>query len=108
MTIELTNDDGETIRPAGEPLWRGVTMLRYDKGRWHRQAKPTQSVVSFKTDRRRLPTRIHQKIKLEPERLGDLVRHAADAECKIGSPVCTESLYERRHAVSARFKGERL
>ena len=48
MTVELTDDDGETIGPVGEPLWRGVTMLRYDKGRWHRQAKPTQSVVSFK------------------------------------------------------------
>jgi hypothetical protein len=66
MTVELTDEQNETIRPVGEPLWRGVTMLRYDKGRWHRQAKPTQSVVSFKTDRRRLSKRIHQKINLEP------------------------------------------
>ncbi|HEX3447566.1 MAG TPA: DUF3488 and transglutaminase-like domain-containing protein, partial [Isosphaeraceae bacterium] len=66
MTVEFTDEQHETIRPVGEPLWRGVTMLRYDKGRWHRQAKPTQSVVSFKTDRRRLSKRIHQKINLEP------------------------------------------
>jgi protein-glutamine gamma-glutamyltransferase len=66
MTVELTDEQDETIRPVGEPLWRGVTMLRYDKGRWHRQAKPTQSVVSFKTERRRFRKTIHQKINLEP------------------------------------------
>jgi protein-glutamine gamma-glutamyltransferase len=66
MTVELTDEEGETIQPVGEPLWRGVTMLRYDKGKWHRQAKPTQSVVSFKTERRRMRKTIHQKINLEP------------------------------------------
>ncbi len=69
MTVEFTDEDDKTIRPADEPLWRGVTMLRYDKGRWHRQSKPTQSVVSFQ-DQRHRPARsrkrIHQKIKLEP------------------------------------------
>ena len=47
MSIELTDEDDKAIRPAEEPLWRGVTMLRYEKGRWHRQSRPTQSVVSF-------------------------------------------------------------
>jgi hypothetical protein len=67
MTVELTDDDDKTIHPAEEPLWRGVTMLKYEKGRWHRQSKPTQAVVSFRADRR-LRTRkmIHQKINLEP------------------------------------------
>ena len=48
MSVELTDDDDKAIRPVEEPLWRGVTMLRYDKGRWHRQSKPTQTVVSFR------------------------------------------------------------
>jgi len=67
MTVELTDQDDKTIRPAEELLWRGVTMLRYEKGRWHRQSKPTQSVVSFRSDRRPGPRRtIRQRIKLEP------------------------------------------
>ena len=47
MSVELTDDDDKVIRPVEEPLWRGVTMLRYEKGRWHRQSRPTQTVVSF-------------------------------------------------------------
>jgi hypothetical protein len=68
MTIELTDEDDKTIHPVEETLWRGVTMLRYEKGRWHRQSKPTQAVVSFRNDRRPLGIRktIHQKITLEP------------------------------------------
>jgi hypothetical protein len=67
MTVELTDQDDKTIRPVDEPLWRGVTLLRYEKGRWHRQGKPTQTVVSFKPDRRAAPRKmIHQKITLEP------------------------------------------
>jgi protein-glutamine gamma-glutamyltransferase len=69
MSVAFTDEDDKTIRPTGEPLWRGVTMLRYDKGRWHRQSKPTQSVVSFQNQnhrRSRSRRRIHQKINLEP------------------------------------------
>jgi hypothetical protein len=65
MTVELTNQDDKTIRPVGEPLWRGVTLIRYEKGRWHRQARPTQSVVSWRT-RQPVTERIHQKITLQP------------------------------------------
>jgi transglutaminase-like putative cysteine protease len=67
MTVELTDERGEPTRPDEEALWRGVTMLKYQHGRWHRQTKGTQAVVSFKNDplhnKKRL---IHQKIKLEP------------------------------------------
>ena len=49
MTVELTDEDGKPIQPDDEPLWRGVTMLQYERGRWHRQSKPTQAVVSFRT-----------------------------------------------------------
>ena len=67
MTIELTDETGEATRPDGEPLWRGVTMLRYDDGRWHRQTKGAQAIVSFKEDPRRKNGKlICQKIKLEP------------------------------------------
>ena len=59
MTIECLDADERTVRPAEEVLWRGVTMLRYDKGRWHRQSKPTQAVVSFRNDRRALYISIH-------------------------------------------------
>jgi len=66
MTVELSDEDGKSVRPIDELLWRGVTMFRYEGGRWHRQPKPTQSVVGFNT-RRRLRTGklIRQKIKLE-------------------------------------------
>ena len=47
MTVEIADETGEPIRPDEEPLWRGVTMLRYEDGRWHRQNKGTQSVVGF-------------------------------------------------------------
>ena len=67
MTVEFENELGERIRPDGEPLWRGVTMLRYEGGRWHRQSKGAQSVVSFKFDSRlREGKLVRQKIKLEP------------------------------------------
>ena len=69
MSVAFTDEDDKTIRPVDEPLWRGVTMLRYDKGRWHRQSKPTQSVVSFQNQslrRARSRRRIHQRINLEP------------------------------------------
>ena len=67
MSVELTDDDDKAIRPVEEPLWRGVTMLRYEKGRWHRQSRPTQTVVSFQRQQRaRVRKKIHQKITLEP------------------------------------------
>ena len=67
MTVVLTDEHDEPTRPVDEPLWRGVTMLRYDGDRWHRQTKGTQAVVSFKTDPRlKTGKLIRQRIKLEP------------------------------------------
>ena len=84
MTVELTDDDDKAIRPVEEPLWRGVTMLRYEKGRWHRQSKPTQTVVSFQRQTRaRVRKRIHQKITLEPNDSATLVRHPSHARCAV-------------------------
>jgi len=67
MTVELTDTEGQPFRPTDELLWRGVTMLRYQDGKWHRQTKGTQSVVSFKSDPRiKEGPILHQRIKLEP------------------------------------------
>ena len=65
MTVEFTDMDGKTISPPVEPLWRGVTMIRYEKGRWRRQARrPTQMYVGFPA-RSLKNDLIKQKIKLE-------------------------------------------
>ena len=67
MTIELSDAQDNIVRPIDEPLWRGVTMFQYEGGRWHRQSRPTQSVVGFSTGRRGGRANvIRQKIKLEP------------------------------------------
>jgi hypothetical protein len=67
MTVELFDERGESIRPGEEPLWRGVTMLRYDGSRWHRQNHGTLTVVAMKSDARLHGGKlIRQKIKLEP------------------------------------------
>jgi transglutaminase-like putative cysteine protease len=65
MTVEFTDMDGKTMSPPGEPLWRGVTMIRYEKGRWRRQPRQTsQQYVAFPS-RNLSPKLIRQKIKLE-------------------------------------------
>jgi transglutaminase-like putative cysteine protease len=67
MTAEFLDEDGKTIQPVEEPLWRGVTMLRYDKGRWRRQSqRPTQTVESFASNRDKSVHTFRQRIKLEP------------------------------------------
>jgi hypothetical protein len=66
MIVQLTDENGDVIRLEEEPLWRGVTMLHYEAGRWVRQAKGTQAVVSFKRDKRLKGSLIRQRIKLEP------------------------------------------
>ncbi len=66
MIVQLADENGDPIRPEEEPLWRGVTMLHYEGGRWVRQAKGTQAVVSFKRDARLKGRLIRQRIKLEP------------------------------------------
>jgi hypothetical protein len=66
MTVEVTDLEGNDYQIV-EPLWRGITMFRYEGGRWFRPAKPTQSVVSSGDDRRLQSGKpIRQKIKLEP------------------------------------------
>ena len=37
MTVEMLDENGDRFVPNDEPLWRGVTMAIYERGRWHRQ-----------------------------------------------------------------------
>jgi hypothetical protein len=67
MTVELSDENGKVIHPDTELLWRGVTLLHYEKGRWRRQAQRTQTVVKMPPDRGgQQHPEIHQAIKLEP------------------------------------------
>jgi hypothetical protein len=65
MTVEFTDVDGKTITPPGEPLWRGVTMIRYERGRWRRQPRRTSQMYVGFPARSITPKLIRQKIKLE-------------------------------------------
>ena len=107
MTVELTDDDDKTIRPAEEPLWRGVTMLRYDKGRWHRQSKPTQTVVSFHTTDHALA--IAQEDPPEDQARAQRLRRPCSASARCSMRIsahrfCPSPEHQRRHAVSSRIR----
>jgi hypothetical protein len=69
MTVSFTDEREKPIEPPVEPLWRGVTMVHYDRGHWRRQThRPQQTIVSLSLrDRRNIHRReLRQKIKLEP------------------------------------------
>ncbi|WP_406700352.1 DUF3488 and transglutaminase-like domain-containing protein [Singulisphaera sp. Ch08] len=61
MSIELFNQDQQRIKPKDELLWRGVTLSRYEEGRWFREEKG-YSTLPPSLDR---PRTIQQSIKLE-------------------------------------------
>ncbi|WP_250846917.1 DUF3488 and transglutaminase-like domain-containing protein [Aquisphaera insulae] len=69
MTVELTDMDHKPVRPAAEPLWRGVTLTKYEKGLWRRQNKGaihSIQVLAYKPSTDLSTTPIRQVIKLEP------------------------------------------
>ncbi len=68
MTVELSDAEGRTLNPERELLWRGATLLRYEKTRWLRQSqRPTETIESAAIIRPgRINRQIHQRIKLEP------------------------------------------
>ena len=66
MSIELYDDERNRIAPPPEPLWRGVTMMNYDNGRWHRQRIDVASFPSSTARRRTSRQIILQHIRLEP------------------------------------------
>ena len=70
MSVEFTDENRIATHPPGEPLFRGVTLSQYDKGRWRRQLQRSiQTIVSlpyFRNAGPRKRTVIRQIIKLEP------------------------------------------
>lgn len=60
MSVELVDQDQKRIRPTDELLWRGVTMSKYEEGRWFREDKGYSSPPSVER-----PRTIQQWIKLE-------------------------------------------
>jgi hypothetical protein len=68
MSIELYDHDGNRTAPVSEPLWRGVTMSSYDKGRWLRPQGGDRGRFSSSSANRFAanPRIISQHIRLEP------------------------------------------
>jgi transglutaminase-like putative cysteine protease len=68
MSVELYNSDGSRIANAAEQdfLWRGVTMDRYDKGRWRRPRPRSGTFPMGVPGTGRDGPVIRQVIKLEP------------------------------------------
>ena len=70
MTVEFADEDRTPTHPPGEPLFRGVTLTQYEKGRWRRQLQRSlQTIVSLPYFRNAGPRKralIRQIIKLEP------------------------------------------
>jgi protein-glutamine gamma-glutamyltransferase len=70
MSVEFTVEDRTPTHPPGEPLFRGVTLTQYEKGRWRRQLQRSlQTIVSLPYFRNAGPRKravIRQIIKLEP------------------------------------------
>ena len=70
MSVEFADENRIPTHPPGEPLFRGVTLSRYEKGRWRRQVQRSiQTIVSLPAFRNSGPRKrkvIRQIIKLEP------------------------------------------
>jgi transglutaminase-like putative cysteine protease len=44
MTVEMADGLGRKVQPSDEPLWRGVTLVDYEEGRWSRSPNLEQSL----------------------------------------------------------------
>ncbi len=65
MTIEAYDEIDQRIKPGDEPLWRGVTLADYEKGRWHRLKGRSTSFPLISRRGSAPPHTIRQQIKLE-------------------------------------------
>jgi transglutaminase-like putative cysteine protease len=67
MTIELSDyPSGKRIGPLDEPLWRGVAMSKYERGRWKKMMwRASQFPQDPPTGSRGFPL-VRQQIKIEP------------------------------------------
>ena len=68
MSVELVDRDGRRLRPDAdvEYRWRGVSMDRYETGRWRRPRLRPNGYTLGLTERWRESRVIRQLIKLEP------------------------------------------
>ncbi|AMV38517.1 DUF3488 and DUF4129 domain-containing transglutaminase family protein [Planctomyces sp. SH-PL62] len=63
MTVEFSDEDRAPVPPPPEPLWRGVTLNSYEKGRWRRQNyRSMRTFPTYRAGRRKV---IRQAVKLE-------------------------------------------
>ncbi|MGC8643243.1 MAG: transglutaminase TgpA family protein [Isosphaeraceae bacterium] len=69
MSVEFTDELGKSVQPADEPLWRGVTLSNYERGRWRRALQRSRQMIvalrPFKNDPEKPRVVIRQYIKLE-------------------------------------------
>ncbi len=66
MTVEFTDARKDPVRPPAEPLWRGITLNGYEKGRWRRQNYRSQrSFPSFRERAAATRALLRQVVKLE-------------------------------------------
>jgi len=68
MTIELSDSDGNRIAPdSPELLWRGVSMAKYERGRWRRLGvRPSPAFPNDLPGRPTAARTVRQLIKIEP------------------------------------------
>jgi transglutaminase-like putative cysteine protease len=66
MSIELYDQRRNRVAPAGEPLWRGVTMSSYDKGRWLRPQRLGPGSFPSTSRLQQKHKIIEQRVRLEP------------------------------------------
>ena len=68
MSVEMVDRDGARLAPEAnvEYRWRGVSMDRYEKGRWYRPRFKANGYTLGLTERWRETRVIRQLIKLEP------------------------------------------
>ncbi len=65
MSVEMEDQSKAPYHIAGEPLWRGVTMSVYEKGRWHRQERIDGYLPKFSDSEIERRKTVRQIIKLE-------------------------------------------
>lgn len=88
MSVELSDGNNRLVKPEGELLWRGISMIQYENGRWQRapiQSRGLSSTLIASTPREH---RLHQRIKLEPTDTTVLfaLRPILDANAERGLP----------------------
>ncbi len=65
MSVELYDDNERRVMSPAEPLWRGITMIDYDRGRWKRHHTGSRESKTFPIQSGKAGPTIRQQIKLE-------------------------------------------